>query len=456
MSEDEQRSLAAKLATFPSGELAALLADRASHDEATARAIRWFLDRRDPPRLAHAIRQRIAGFKRRKHFLPGPEARKVAGELQEILDTIERDLIPVDPVLALQTLRKFIESDGDTAGHADDSNGFLGDAYRRACRLLGVASTAAGKPKEAETIFLALMESTALGTRDPLLEEIAHILSEEALQNLIAEWRLRLPFEDFYSPGGVALRLAVIAQSILDPELYEEVMLRGRPIDEFPLIALSLARIYLARGDPAMALNVVPSERVRAGYYEWTQLLIGIHRALGHTAEVAEFHWSDFARSASADHALTYLAAIPESEQPQARERIRQTVLQGQYTPLQKALYFAEMGDPATAADLVETASVPFDGDIYPPIQDLLELLEDDFPLAATILYRALLESILQRSQWRQYRYAVHYAERLTELVPSISDWKTIRPHADYWSWIRLTHPQKRKFWAQMKDARNS
>ncbi|MGF1531463.1 MAG: DUF6880 family protein [Puniceicoccaceae bacterium] len=390
-------------------------------------------------------------MKRRSHFVDYYESEGAARELHSIFDSVERDLIPADPILALKTLQKFIETDSNVIGNADDSNGVMADAYHRACQLLGVASTAEGKPKEAEEVFLALHAFHDYGTRDTMFDEATRILSDEALQRLIMQWRFRMQREDFRKFGGVRVRLGQLAKSIGDPVLHEEASLGGRPIDEYPLVALDVARIYLACGQAEIALTKVPSEQAFRHTAERIKVLIDIQRALGNTAAVAKAYWSEFTRCAFASDARNYLESIAESERPEALQRMREVVLSGDFTPLRRGTYFAEMGDTATAAAIVEASNGQFNGEYYALILDLVKLIEGEHPLAASILYRANLEAILDRGTSKYYPYAVRDAKRLNALAEAITNWKAVTTHEDYWRVIQQKHARKRGFWSQME-----
>lgn len=65
----------------------------------------------------------------RSRFIDFHESESFACELRGVLDSIERDLIPADPILALRTLQKFIETDSSVMGNADDSNVVMAGVY---------------------------------------------------------------------------------------------------------------------------------------------------------------------------------------------------------------------------------------------------------------------------------------------------------------------------------------
>ena len=66
------------------------------------------------------------------------------------------------------------------------------------------------------------------------------------------------------------------------------------------------------------------------------------------------------------------------------------------------------------------------------------------------IVYRALLESILDRAQSKAYPHAARYLHRLGKLAKKIRAWSPIAPHESYLQALRARHDRKRAFWAQV------
>jgi hypothetical protein len=145
-----------QLCSCPVEELAAFINRLSAANEEVDKAVSLFLLRNDTKRLAKQIQNRIAGIKRRTSFIGYRYAGEMADNLNAILDVIENDLLPSAPLEALRLLFKFIETDEPVLNRADDSDGMIGDAYHRACRLFGAASKAAGQPQEAEELFMQL------------------------------------------------------------------------------------------------------------------------------------------------------------------------------------------------------------------------------------------------------------------------------------------------------------
>lgn len=68
--------------------------------------------------------------------------------------------------------------------------------------------------------------------------------------------------------------------------------------------------------------------------------------------------------------------------------------------------------------------SEQLNGDFYGNLLPLAEAMETAARhLAATVVYRALLDSILRRGQAKTYPHGVRYLKKLDRLAKSISDW---------------------------------
>ena len=69
--------------------------------------------------------------------------------------------------------------------------------------------------------------------------------------------------------------------------------------------------------------------------------------------------------------------------------------------------------------------------------------------LAASLLYRALLDSILRRGNNRNYAIGARYLQKLDALAPDVGDWGSFTSHKVYQSELRLAHGRKTSFWSK-------
>ncbi len=96
-------------------------------------------------------------------------------------------------------------------------------------------------------------------------------------------------------------------------------------------------------------------------------------------------------------------------------------------------------GVPAQRADQI-------DGDLYSALLPIAkQFAEKKSPLAATLIYRALADSILARGATKNYKIAVGDIKRAAKLVDSITDWQGHPDHAAYLESLRFSpRPQVR------------
>src|SRR3989304_7535704 len=84
------------------------------------------------------------------------------------------------------------------------------------------------------------------------------------------------------------------------------------------------------------------------------------------------------------------------------------------------AAVLIEMGRMDEAEPYLLDRIDQLNGDFYGSLLPLAEAMEaDGRPLPATVLYRALLDSILRRAQTKTYQHGVRYLKKLDRLAQS-------------------------------------
>ena len=112
------------------------------------------------------------------------------------------------------------------------------------------------------------------------------------------------------------------------------------------------------------------------------------------------------------------------------------------------ALFLVETGHPDAAEAYLLDRAVKFDGGFYPGLLPLAEAMETDGrSLCASIIYRALLDSILRRAQSKAYDHGVSYLKKLDKLSATILDWRGFESHGIYMENLCSEHARKRSFW---------
>ena len=95
---------------------------------------------------------------------------------------------------------------------------------------------------------------------------------------------------------------------------------------------------------------------------------------------------------------------------------MRETVLKNHSDPATKAYYLVCRHEYQIAEKTIVKNQAQFDGDNYPILLEIAKSMEKQCPLAATVLYRALLDSILKRGISKYYSHALRYCKKLFKL----------------------------------------
>jgi hypothetical protein len=69
--------------------------------------------------------------------------------------------------------------------------------------------------------------------------------------------------------------------------------------------------------------------------------------------------------------------------------------------------------------------------------------------LAASLIYRSLLKSILERGYSKAYPHGVQYLKKLDTMAAVIDDWKTFDKHKAFIRELHQNYSLKRSFWAR-------
>ena len=75
---------------------------------------------------------------------------------------------------------------------------------------------------------------------------------------------------------------------------------------------------------------------------------------------------------------------------------------------------------------------------------------ESGQPLAATLIYRGLLDILLAKGQPKSYDRGARHTGSLKRLSASITDWQNFPTHEEYVAGIREAHGRKWSFWERV------
>jgi hypothetical protein len=100
------------------------------------------------------------------------------------------------------------------------------------------------------------------------------------------------------------------------------------------------------------------------------------------------------------------------------------------------------------AAALVTQRSSELNGDHYEILSPAADALTAKYPLAATLLLRAMIDFTLKKGRASRYRHAARHLAECASLASAIGDFGAVEPHEDYSNRLKQEHGRKTAFWA--------
>jgi hypothetical protein len=396
----------------------------------------------------------LAGAKRRKKFIYGREVAEFAAELRGILQELKND--QTEARGGVEMVASFFRADAAFFEHCDDSNGTLGDVFRfDACELFVHYAIQCDDKTWLADIVLELQKDSNYGVREILIDNAAQYLPEPVIRTLIERlWALTDAETVIYDKRHWIFQIESLARQIHDAPLYEKATLASTP-DVSVAGCIDIAKVYFDSGDTSTALSWLGRVSLDQTYMarERDELLLEVHKKLGNRTEATAAAWRIFR---GWRHETT-LQQLLETIGPHDRERLiddeTRVILntpEFSYSDT-KFLIHCRRIDEAETYLLKRTELL--DGNQYSELLSLGADLEyHEKYLAATVVYRALLESILDRAISKYYGYGVRYLRTLDDLAPKVIHWRGISPHEVYCAELHQFHARKSSFWSRYES----
>ena len=120
---------------------------------------------------------------------------------------------------------------------------------------------------------------------------------------------------------------------------------------------------------------------------------------------------------------------------------------------LTNAAFLVEIDHMKDAEKYLLERADQLNGDLYIHLLPLAETMESaECYLAATVVYRSLLDSILRRGQTKTYSHGVRYLKKMDLLAKLITDWQAFGDHIAYTQKLRKNHGRKSSFWSRYEN----
>lgn len=438
-----------KLVELGPDVLANALIKLADHDDKANRLVERLIG--DPEDLNKKFKRRVSGLKRRKSFIHWKESRRFAAELDDLLEDLEE--INPEPCVGMALVSSFLETDRAIFGNCDDSSGHISDVYRYGARSLFAhfASRCPDKKKVLD-LLIKTYSDDPYGVREGLIEKSLEMLGKDETRNAIDLFEILADTEDEeYQKRHFQQAIESLASQTGDAELFEKARLASY---QEPGISscLDIARVYLESGDPKKALECVnripPDETFKDS--ERRDLLQKIYERLGDSGKQAEMAWLNFRTLRCLNTLENLIKVIGKEKREQVVEDEAAMIIdEGKidYSDIQ-FLIDVRRFDEAEICILAKAGTRNLEGEYYYTLLPMARAMESDGRmLAASVIYRALLESILDRKYYKAYTHAAKYLRKLDMLALEIEDWEDLGEHGMYHGWLNQVHGKKSSFW---------
>ncbi|NQU47201.1 MAG: hypothetical protein HQ519_01020 [Planctomycetes bacterium] len=451
-----------ELEKLGASELADTLLQLAANSESAMKTVERLLA--TPAENLKRCKAMLSGLKRRRKFVDWRESSAFAAELEFLLLDIQASVTEAKEGVKL--VGSFYQADHSIFNRADDSSGQIGDVFRYSAQQLfrRFAQDCSDKAWVGK-YMLKLVEEDDFGIRDSVIEIAGDCLPEAVLREMIQQLQKTAASQTDSSSTRHALSHASnLAKQLNDAPLFDELIHTGwrqtceeweDPDRHHPDVlpvgrTLEIAQVYFQSGDPESALNWLNKIPADESFMrrEIDELTLQIHRQLGNQPELEAITGRHFRKFPSVGHLDALIEVIGEGQRPKIVAEATQAILRNPTFSSSAAEFLLEVGEIQSASAYVRQNVDQIEGGYYPSLRSLAEALQTHQDhLGASILYRALLSSILTDGRPKAYSHGVRYLRKLDELATSIIDWEKLPDHTVFLATLRLQHGRKRSFW---------
>lgn len=435
-----------------------------------------------PNAVAAIVDRRLAGLERARGFIDWEKRKTFAADLRATLATITDELGPADPAAAVDRLVRFLTCAPVVFERVDDSSGHVQDIFHAAADALPDLAAKIPDEEKVQLVerLIPLVATDEYGLVEAAVQGTIPLLPPAHLPDIDA--RLATAAGESGPRKGDALRdwerlgrrdrLIRARQAIADHagdvdkfialgserpsgrqdnvEVAERLLMAGRATEALDWIrrpgrpglrAMDMVDV----ADASAGTEVLDRRRVRLE----TRILI----ALGQKDAAQDLRWRTFEASLDAEILREYVAHLPDFGEFDALARAfaYSEAHPHRYRSLDFLLAWPRLD---LAAKLVVDHREAWAGQHYGALVPAAEALEHDYPVAATVLYRALLDDILARARSPAYGHGARYLAKLDDLEPEGLAGAGLVDHESYRDSLRRAHGRKAGFWSIVDGVR--
>jgi hypothetical protein len=431
-----------------------------------------------PAAVGAIIDKRLAGLDRAKAFVDWEKAKAFTAGIAATLATITGELASADPDAAVDRLVRFLSTADRVFERIDDSSGRLQNVYHEAAAAL---PDLVGRLEQADKASIpdrlfALTVSDDYGFFSTIMPELVAHLPAHAVdhwdERLVEAERSLGPIKDWdrnWKKRAKADRIICLRQAIADCRQDVEAFIaleKSRPDGHHNTMAIAERLCDAGRHSEALewvrkrgrpGLKVMTYDNLADGSsprdvpdLARTRLEIRILEAMGDRTTAQDVRWKTFETTLDIGMLRDHIARLPDFAEFDVLDKAfaRAIDFEQKYRALEFFLNWPRLD---LAAKVVVDRRAEWEGRHYETLLAAAETLEADHPVAATILYRTLLDDILNRARSPAYGHAARYLEKLDALAAHGDAASSIDAHHAYRAALSQKHWRKSGFWSLVK-----
>jgi hypothetical protein len=215
---------------------------------------------------------------------------------------------------------------------------------------------------------------------------------------------------------------------------------------------IDIARVYLESNDVETAhswLKKIPEGETYQAH-DRDKLLLEIYASQGDLEQRTKILYEQF-RSFHSTHTLqALLDVIGNDRRDEVISDEVALILESSALRESDAEFLIAIGKiDAAEAYLLKWAD-HLDGHAYGSMRYLAEaMVLENRHLAASLIYRSLLVSILERGYTKAYPHGIRYLKKLDKLAGTVTEWQRFKDHRAFKDQIHQAHGLKRSFWSK-------
>lgn len=395
------------------------------------------------------FREKLSSLKHSRYFVDWRESLSFSRELEALLQDLKAGVS--DPLTGVELVSAFYETDRSVFDNCDDSSGHVSGVYDFDAKELFVEYASQCKDKEkVADIILALQQDDGYGVRGILIDCAADCLPETTIRSMITKiQRFAENEKDEYNKRHNYHLIESLARQIKDAELFAKTRIASWG-ELTPAAHIDIARVYLEGGDVHTAhswLKKIPDDDT-SQEYEREKLLLQIYKQLGDDQELAALLYKQFKAHRSTEQLQELLDVIGVDKRDDVILTETAEILAECGFRSSNAEFLTSIGKIDEAESYLLDRADQIDGDLYLSLLPLAQTMEkNERNIAASVIYRSLLNSILDRGFTKAYSYGAQYLKKLDTLAASTSEWGNFESHDLFKNRIYEAHKRKRSFW---------